>query len=129
MARCSSPTGHSATLSRAGQAWTRRSRPPLAGWCEFHRHIAGLPADEREVVGLLFYQELTQSEAAAVLDVTVRTGDYVLGDRDGVVLVPQEVAEEAVSRTEAVMNTESEMRRAILGGMDPVEAYKTYGKF
>jgi RNA polymerase sigma-70 factor (ECF subfamily) len=45
----------------------------LAGWCEFHRHIAALPDDEREVVGLLFYQELTQGEAAALLHVTVRT--------------------------------------------------------
>src|SRR5262245_22341307 len=45
----------------------------LAGWCEFHRHIAALPEDEREVVGLLFYQELPQAEAAALLNVTVRT--------------------------------------------------------
>ena len=35
--------------------------------------IAALPDDEREVVGLLFYQELPQAEAAALLHVTVRT--------------------------------------------------------
>jgi RNA polymerase sigma-70 factor (ECF subfamily) len=45
----------------------------LAEWCEFHRRIELLPADEREVVDLLFYQGLTQPEAAAVLGVTVRT--------------------------------------------------------
>ena len=45
----------------------------LAAWCEFHRQVRTLPPDEREVVDLLFYQELTQAEAAALLQVTVRT--------------------------------------------------------
>lgn len=61
--------------------------------------------------------------------VTIRTGDYVLGDRDGVVVIPQAVAEEVVTQTEAVVATESEMRRALVGGMDPVEAYNRFGKF
>jgi RNA polymerase sigma-70 factor (ECF subfamily) len=45
----------------------------LAAWCEFHRQVRELPEDEREVVNLLFYQELTQAEAAGLLNVTVRT--------------------------------------------------------
>jgi RNA polymerase sigma-70 factor (ECF subfamily) len=45
----------------------------LAAWCEFHRQVRTLPADEREVVDLLFYQELTQAEAARLSGVTVRT--------------------------------------------------------
>jgi RNA polymerase sigma factor (sigma-70 family) len=45
----------------------------LAAWREFHEQVRELPDEEREVVGLLFYQELTQAEAAAVLHVTVRT--------------------------------------------------------
>lgn len=45
----------------------------LAEWCEFHGRIRELPDEEREVVGLLFYQGLPQAEAAAVLNVTVRT--------------------------------------------------------
>jgi RNA polymerase sigma-70 factor (ECF subfamily) len=45
----------------------------LAAWCEFHRQVSELPADEREVVNLLYYQELKQAEAAALLNVTVRT--------------------------------------------------------
>lgn len=61
--------------------------------------------------------------------VTIRSGDYVIGDRDGVVLVPQEVAAEAVAETETVMTTETDMRRAILGGMDPEKAYLKFGKF
>jgi regulator of RNase E activity RraA len=60
---------------------------------------------------------------------TIHSGDYLLGDRDGVVVIPRAVAAEAVARTEEVMQTEGTMRTAILGGMDPVEAYLTYGKF
>jgi RNA polymerase sigma-70 factor (ECF subfamily) len=45
----------------------------LSEWCDFHRTIDELPDEQREVVGLLFYQGLTQAEAALVLDVTVRT--------------------------------------------------------
>jgi regulator of RNase E activity RraA len=61
--------------------------------------------------------------------VTIATGDWLLADRDGVVVVPKAIAEEAVRRTEEVMSTESDMRRALVGGMDPVEAYNTFGKF
>ena len=68
-------------------------------------------------------------EPIAIGNVTIATGDYVLGDRDGVVVIPQSIAQEAVTRTEAVVATESDMRRALLGGMDPVEAYRTFGKF
>ncbi len=68
-------------------------------------------------------------EPVTIGDVTIATGDWLLGDRDGVVIVPQAIAEEVVTRTEEVVATESEMRRALIGGMDPVEAYNTYGKF
>ncbi|MBV9522918.1 MAG: RraA family protein [Alphaproteobacteria bacterium] len=61
--------------------------------------------------------------------VTIRTGDYVLGDRDGVVILPQEVAEAAVTRAEAVVQTENLLRKAILDGVDPQAAYLKYGKF
>jgi RNA polymerase sigma factor (sigma-70 family) len=45
----------------------------LAEWAELHQHIGTLPDDEREVFGLLFYQGLSQAEAAELLGVTVRT--------------------------------------------------------
>lgn len=45
----------------------------LAVWTEFHEQVDKLPEDERQVVDLLFYQELTQEEAAAILKVSDRT--------------------------------------------------------
>ncbi|MCW5322092.1 RraA family protein [Verminephrobacter aporrectodeae subsp. tuberculatae] len=69
------------------------------------------------------------AEPVTIGTVTIRTGDYVLGDRDGVVVIPQEVAQEAITRTEEVACTENKVRDAIRGGMDPVDAYLAYGKF
>jgi regulator of RNase E activity RraA len=68
-------------------------------------------------------------EPVTIGGVTITTGDYLLGDRDGVVIIPRALAEEVVARTEEVVATESDMRRALVAGMDPVEAYNRYGKF
>lgn len=68
-------------------------------------------------------------EPVTIGTVSIATGDYLLGDRDGVVVIPQAIVEEVVTRTETVVATESDMRRALLDGMDPVEAYRTFGKF
>ena len=68
-------------------------------------------------------------EPVTIGAVTIRTGDYLLGDRDGVVIVPRDAAEEVIAQAETVMATESDMRAALVGGMDPVDAYHRYGKF
>jgi len=69
------------------------------------------------------------AEPVTIGDITIRSGDFLLGDRDGVVIIPRAAAAEAIARTEAVMATETEMRTALIGGMDPVEAYNRFGKF
>src|SRR5262245_2739234 len=45
----------------------------LAAWGEFHRQIDALPDEEREVFDLLWYQGLSQAEAAELLGVSDRT--------------------------------------------------------
>jgi RNA polymerase sigma-70 factor (ECF subfamily) len=45
----------------------------LADWAEFHTQVSALPDDDREVFGLIFYQGLTQEDAAELLGVSVRT--------------------------------------------------------
>jgi len=45
----------------------------LAGWCEFHEHVAALPDSERDVFELIWYQGLSQAEAMKVLDIPERT--------------------------------------------------------
>src|SRR5262249_23990110 len=56
-----------------GPADVRQGPDSLAQWAELHQLIDGLADEEREVVGLLFYQGLSQAEAAEVLDVSLRT--------------------------------------------------------
>lgn len=68
-------------------------------------------------------------EPVTIGDVTISTGDHLLGDRDGVVVIPRALVDDVVAKTEEVVATESEMRRALVGGLDPVEAYNRYGKF
>jgi 4-hydroxy-4-methyl-2-oxoglutarate aldolase len=62
-------------------------------------------------------------------EVTISSGDYLLADREGVVVIPAKVVEEAVTKTEQVLQTENKVRTAILAGMDPQEAYLKFGKF
>jgi RNA polymerase sigma-70 factor (ECF subfamily) len=45
----------------------------LAAWAEFHEQVGRLPEEERELFDLLWYQELSQAEAAALLAVSERT--------------------------------------------------------
>lgn len=61
--------------------------------------------------------------------VTISSGDYILGDRDGVVVLPGKIAGDVITQTEQVVSTENKVRSAILDGMDPQEAYLKYGKF
>jgi len=61
--------------------------------------------------------------------VRIASGDYVLADIDGVVIIPQSMAEEAITATENKAGTETEMRAALMAGMDPVDAFKKFGVF
>jgi RNA polymerase sigma-70 factor (ECF subfamily) len=45
----------------------------LAQWQEFHACVDQLPDEEREAFDLLWYHGMSQEEAAAVLEVSVRT--------------------------------------------------------
>lgn len=68
-------------------------------------------------------------EPITIGDVTLCSGDFLIGDRDGVVGIPNRLADEAVARTEEAVRTENRVRSAILSGMDPQQAYLTFGKF
>ena len=62
-------------------------------------------------------------------DVIVAPGDYLLGDRDGLLRIPKSIVEEVLEKSESPMATESKVRTAILAGVDPQEAYLKFGKF
>lgn len=62
-------------------------------------------------------------------EVDIEPGDYMVGDRDGLIRVPQGIVEEVIEASETDINTESAIRTAIKSGTDPQEAYLKYGKF
>jgi len=66
---------------------------------------------------------------ARVGGVDVRPGDVLVGDVDGVVCVPSDVAEDVLERAEAKANTEDEVREAVREGRDPLDAYHEFGAF
>ena len=68
-------------------------------------------------------------EPIAIGGVTIRSGDWVLADEDGVVVVPAASAEDVVSEAEAQAATEDQIRAAILSGVSPKDAYLEHGKF
>jgi 4-hydroxy-4-methyl-2-oxoglutarate aldolase len=59
--------------------------------------------------------------------VTVKPDDLLLADYDGVVVVPSEVAEEAISRGEEKVSGENLVREKLAEGMPVWEAFRTYG--
>lgn len=62
-------------------------------------------------------------------DVLIRPGDWLHGDRDGMICIPLEILDDVLEKSLTAMVTESKVRRAILDGMDPQEAYLKFGKF
>ena len=72
----------------------------------------------------------TATNAPIVIgDVAIAPGDFMLGDRDGLIRVPKALAETVVDKAEAATIAENLVRKAILAGADPQQAYLKYGKF
>mgnify|MGYP006274871467 FL=1 len=59
--------------------------------------------------------------------ITIEPGDIVLGDVDGVLIVPQEAEVEVFTRALAKARAEKTVQKAIAGGMTATEAFDTYG--
>lgn len=81
----------------------------------------------RDVVGL--WLPTATNQTIRIDQVTINPGDWVHGDRDGMVVIPATQVDEVITRSVSAMGTENKVRSAILRGIDPQEAYLTYGKF
>lgn len=81
----------------------------------------------RDVVGAWLPEAF--EVAIKIGPVAVCPGDYLIADIDGSVLIPGAIVGEVIDEVEKVMNTENLVRKAILAGLPPQEAYLKYGKF
>jgi 4-hydroxy-4-methyl-2-oxoglutarate aldolase len=59
--------------------------------------------------------------------VTVRPGDFVFGDNDGVQLIPKALVDEVLLRVEAIFEFENAEREQLAAGMSVDEVYSTFG--
>lgn len=62
-------------------------------------------------------------------DVLINPGDYMVGDRDGLIRVPKAIVADVITQSEIAIGTENQIRTAILAGQDPQAAYLQFGKF
>lgn len=91
----------------------------LPCWRTFHT--------PRDVVG--FWLPTGTDITIMIDDVQIRPGDWLHGDRDGMVCIPAELVDEVAEKSRVAVQTESKVRKAILEGMDPQQAYLKFGKF
>ena len=50
-----------------------RGPESLESWSKFHKAVSNLPEEQREVVNLLWYEGISQPDAAKVLDISLAT--------------------------------------------------------
>ena len=60
--------------------------------------------------------------------VRVSPGDWIVGGPDGVIVVPQEIASEALANAEDIEQREQGMREDLAAGMSFEEAFKKWGR-
>lgn len=114
-------------------AWARAANGAVL--CGFHRDTERLNA---LAFPLFSYGPYAQDQGARghvdayrvpleIGGVRVDPGDLVVGDIDGVVVVPQSVEERIVGDALAKVQAESEVRTALEAGMPAREAFDKYG--
>jgi 4-hydroxy-4-methyl-2-oxoglutarate aldolase len=65
--------------------------------------------------------------AVRIGEVTVRPGDLIFGDLDGVLVIPREAESEAIAWALEKASTENRVRAAMEGGMGAAEAFEKFG--
>jgi regulator of RNase E activity RraA len=62
-------------------------------------------------------------------NVKIHPMDIVLGDKDGVLVVPHPIALTVLEQAEELVGTENSVRRDVMNGVHPLDAYHTHGWF
>lgn len=99
------------------------------------RDIAGL----RNIGFQVFYRDLsplngigrwemvTSREPVTIGDVTVRTGDVVFGEFDGILVIPAEHAVDVLVKAEEVVSAEGSVRDEVRDGTAPWASFERHG--
>jgi regulator of RNase E activity RraA len=99
------------------------------------RDIAGL----RDIGLQVFYRDLSPLNAigrwemdasqlpVTIGDISIRPGDVVVGDFDGIVVVPAEDAEPVLETAEAIVSSEAKVRAEMQAGESPLASLERHG--
>ncbi|CAB5037573.1 MAG: hypothetical protein F2921_03350 [Actinobacteria bacterium] len=72
--------------------------------------------------------EVVEHNVQAVIDgVTINPGDLIVGDVDGVAVIPQHMIDIVVAKVEEKNSGESDFRKAVREGMAPSAAFAKFG--
>lgn len=84
----------------------------------------------RDAQGSLYRNQVIRYGCSVEIgNIKINPGDLIFGDIDGVVVIPKDIEEKAVSITLAKVRGEKDTRTAIEKGMSAVDAVKTFGTF
>lgn len=62
-------------------------------------------------------------------EVLIRPGDVIMGDIDGVIVVPRQMALDVLKKAEIIRDNEVEIKKMVLAGLTPVEVVNNGGYF
>mgnify|MGYP001592276007 CR=1 FL=1 len=93
--------------------------------------MAGRRTSPIESLGLWYPQQVNvpiSMPGTLTSSVRVDPGDWIVGDPDGVVVVPQDVAPETLVKAEDLERREEGMRRDLANGMPFDAAFAKWGR-
>jgi 4-hydroxy-4-methyl-2-oxoglutarate aldolase len=112
---------HRGAIGIVADAWTRDTIKLIE--MRFPTFAAGISASDS--LGRIEVDQVgVPVECGGII---VTPDDLVLGDHDGVVVIPSEVADKALSLAEEKMAGEDVVREALANGMPVWDAFRTYG--
>ena len=72
--------------------------------------------------------EINECQIPVTIDgVTIRPGDYIFGDIDGVVIIPKDLVEEVIDDALQTIEKENDVRNRLLNGSSLQQAYAEIG--
>ncbi len=86
------------------------------------------PIESKHRWSLCDFNSIISMPGSLTSGVRVENGDWIVGDTDGVIVIPQAIMLEALEKAEDIENREEGMRKDMRHGMTFEEAFKKWGR-
>jgi regulator of RNase E activity RraA len=94
-------------------------REPFPVFCRYRMPLDSLPR----------WRAVAWGRPVTIGGVRIAPGDVVVGDLDGIAVVPRALAVPVLLECERLLSTENRVRAAVRKGMAPLAAYEKFGVF